>query len=299
MNQSIKLTWATAINGYRIENPSTSTEANCFCAIFYAGDYYEYQNPGASYEIVVPRNRRTRRYELELGKTNVLCELANAIPTPAGSVAFANKWGLLKNISGSHTGDPVDQFYRLGSLAWFCLHMMSAGRWSEVDDFLSGKSLSAGRLRLADGGQSVVREATDLMHFCTLELFDMVAQRAAVLRCPRRGCYGFFRPIRRTRKTCSCTCRKALSKERLKSSATSAHLDIDKQREIYDLWTQNSQMLIATPLKRAFVSADDCSLPPDPSFLKMIAHHLINPPENDAVDDALRQLRCNGMIVGT
>ena len=274
MAQLLKLRWqkASDTNGYRID-PREAMPGHAG-SIAMRGSILELVNEEAGGCFVVPRNGRSKPFVIEAGKSSVLYDLAKMQPTPDGVLLFANKWGLLDRFNRSRPENEISDFYRVGAELWGYLHLMSAGRWSELEEKTRGRSISAGRLHFGDETTSPHREAKSLREFCFLELFELIDRKIQVFRCPRPGCNGFFTGRRSTRRTCSVQCTKAISKRRRrfrrKNPTIKGELDATRMAEIENIWRAGCDILIVPDLKRAFVSSSETSPPHDAELLELV-----------------------------
>jgi hypothetical protein len=113
---------------------------------------------------------------LQSGKTTVLFDLANATPTPEGVQRFARKWGLLHRYPKDMAPEiEVSQFSRKSAELRGYLHLLSAGRWSEVREKVKGIAVPAGRRRFDQDGASTYFEPRSLLEFCYQELLTRLS----------------------------------------------------------------------------------------------------------------------------
>lgn len=188
---------------------------------------------------------------------------------PRAALRFAETWGLLS--SGSEAN--VSDFYRTSAELSTCLHLMSADRWSELQDQVANRRVKAGHSRFEKFQLRTYQEPGNLRDFCFLHLQRLIHQKAAILRCPR--CGGFFMRKRNTRQTCSDACRKALSKRRRRRGDSNG-LDDTEHGRIAALWQAICDILIQPDRGRAFVSKSEGGHPPDPEFLRLIGEWMVS-----------------------
>jgi hypothetical protein len=204
MSAVIRLEWATAFDGYRIERAPPMDDGLRDTLVANAADHDPFR--------VVAKNKRFERYPVEGTSNEVFMDFANTPLTPEGVLAFAERWGLPASPTGpawldgdfyspirslrdvialANNGDPLELER--------CMKKTNVGVCSVLFSRLPG-----------DSSPRVFMQPKNLLAFMHLEFMQTLAGSAYFRPCAYCGSFftiGAGTGKRKTRRYCSEYCR--------------------------------------------------------------------------------------------
>jgi hypothetical protein len=260
MKQGISFKWEKAKSGYHDEERS-GVACKHAGFILYGCAMLEMVDDQAGSVFLFPKTGPSglRTPVRGLAGTRVLCDLANMQPTAEEAKLFADRWGLLDDRPELE----VSELYRVSAEVWAYLHLLSAGRWDELDRLTKDRAIDGARCHFG----RIRPEPKSLRHYCFLKLMELVNRRECVRRC---ACGRFFTG-KGNKISCSDKCRKSLSKARVKHPDQP---DPAEMGRIEGLWRDRHDITISPVLRRAFVALSEIASPM--SNLEQIGQAIVN-----------------------
>jgi hypothetical protein len=204
MSAVIRLEWATAFDGYRIERAPPMDDALRDTLVANAADHDPFR--------VVAKNKRFKRYSVEGTSDEVFMDFANTPLTPEGVLAFAERWGLPSSPKGPAWLE-ADFYAPIRSLRTV-IKLAGTGDPATIERSIKKNNIGVCSVLFSrlpgDSSPRVFMQPKNLLAFMHLEFMQTLAGSAHFRPCAHCGFFftiGVGTGKRKTRMYCSENCR--------------------------------------------------------------------------------------------